>query len=88
MTEGEMMAVGVRAQALLDDEVFVASLSVVAAGCVEAWKASGTVEEREAAHARLVALNAVAAELRGIASQGRRIAAEIERRRTERKTER
>lgn len=83
-----MMAIGVRAQALLDDEVFVASLSVVAEGCVAAWKASGSVEEREAAHARLVALNAVAAELRGIASQGRRIAAEIERRRAERKTER
>lgn len=79
-----MIAAGVRAQALLEDEVFVAAVSVVASGCVEAWKAAATVEDREAAHARLVALNAVAAELRGIASQGRRIAAEIERRRTER----
>lgn len=79
-----MMAAGVRAQALFDDEVFVAAVSVVAAGCVETWKAAGTVDDREAAHARLVALNAVAAELRGIAAQGRRIAAEIERRRTER----
>jgi len=81
MTEGEMMAVGARAAALLEDEVFVAALSVVATGCVETWKASLSVEEREKAHARLLALNSVVAELRGISAQGRAVASEVERRR-------
>ena len=88
MTEAEMLAVGARATALLDDEVFVAAFAVVRDGCVEAWKSATTVECREAAHARLIALGAVASELRGLAAQGRAIATEIERRRADRERKR
>lgn len=76
-----MMAVGTRAAALLEDEVLLAAFSACRDGCVESWKAGATLEEREAAHAQLKALNEVAKQLRALAAQGRHIAAEIERRR-------
>ena len=80
MTEGEIVAIGARAMLLLEDDVFVAACAVVNDGCIERWKFSTTIEDREAAHARLIALGSVVAELRGLASQGKRVASEVERR--------
>ena len=81
VTDGEIVSIGARAAALLQDEVLLAALDMLRDGCIDDWKAAETVEERERCHAQLVAANEMAKRLQAIAAHGKHIAEKMEQRR-------
>jgi len=79
--EAQAIAAGRRAADILSDEVFVAMISLLRNAAVDRWASATTVDARETEHKRLEAVAYLVSELKALAAQGRRIEAEIARRR-------
>lgn len=70
MNPTETVQRGLRAKALLGDDMLLAAFESVRSKCAERWVNADTVEERELCHARYIAVAEVQAQLRKIMDAG------------------
>lgn len=70
MTSEEEVTRGAAAKRLCEDPLFIEAMTKVEANTIQAWRSGDTPQKREAAHAKLKALEEIATQLRIVIQYG------------------